>query len=43
MKFLKIGVRACIGNEIRGWVKKEGSHIAATLIPDDVRECIHNK
>lgn len=37
-EIFKDGVRACIGNEIRGWVKKEGSHIAATLIPDDIRE-----
>ena len=34
------GTRACIGYEIRGWVKKEGEHIAATLIPDDIKEIL---
>lgn len=33
-------VRACIGYEIRGWVKKEGEQLGATLIPDDIREIL---
>ena len=36
----KDGIRACNGYEVRGWVKKEGEHIAATLIPDDIKEIL---
>lgn len=34
------GTRACIGYELRGWVKKEEDHIAATLIPEDIKEIL---
>lgn len=36
----KDGARACIGYELRGWVKKEGEHISATIIPDDMKEIL---
>ncbi len=39
-EIFKDGIRSCNGYEIRGWVKKEGAHIAATLIPDEIREIL---
>ena len=36
----KEGIRACSGYEVRGWVKKEDDHIAAALIPDNIREIL---
>ena len=39
-EIFKDGTRSCIGYEVRGWVKKEGEHIAATLIPDDIKEIL---
>lgn len=39
-EIFKDGVRACIGFEVRGWVKKDGKHLTATLIPDDIREIL---
>ncbi len=39
-KIFKEGTRVCSGYEVRGWVKKEGEHIAATLIPDKIGEIL---
>ena len=39
-EIFKDGIRTSVGYEIRGWVKKEGSDIAATIIPDDIRELL---
>ena len=40
MKFLRMEQGRAYGYEVRGWVKKEGEHIAATLIPDDIKEIL---
>jgi acyl-CoA thioester hydrolase len=39
-EIFKDGIRACLGYEIRGWVKKEESHIATVMIPENIREIL---